>query len=113
MLARLRELRLKSGMSQKQLADVIGTSQQSINKYENHDVEPDIKTLIRLADCFNTSVDYLIGHTEVNHVLENVHACDLNDEEAGMLDSFRHLTRAQKNCVLLVCRTIAGSEAKG
>lgn len=47
-------------------------SQQSINKYENHGVEPDIDTLIKLADYFNTSVDYLIGHTNINHKIEPV-----------------------------------------
>ena len=58
----LRTLRMSKGISQQQLADVIGTSQQSINKYENHNVEPDISTLIMLADYFQVSVDYLIGH---------------------------------------------------
>ena len=33
-----------------------------VNKYENHNVEPDISTLIMLADYFQVSVDYLIGH---------------------------------------------------
>ena len=64
MLKNLRLLREEKGMSQKQLADCIGVSQQSINKYENHNVEPDIGALIRIADCFSTSVDYIIGHTE-------------------------------------------------
>ena len=39
-------------------------SQQSINKYENHNIEPDIDTLIRLADYFNVSIDYLVGRTD-------------------------------------------------
>ena len=62
MVKNLRTLRMSKGISQQQLADVIGTSQQSINKYENHNVEPDISTLIMLADYFQVSVDYLIGH---------------------------------------------------
>lgn len=60
MLKNLRLLREEKGMSQKQLADCIGVSQQSINKYENHNVEPDIGALIRIADCFSTSVDYIV-----------------------------------------------------
>ena len=62
MLINLKSLREDAAVSQKQLADAIGVSQQSINKYENHNIEPDIETMIRIADYFKTSVDYLIGH---------------------------------------------------
>ena len=61
MLPNLKALRMRRGMSQQQLASVINVSQQSINKYENHDVEPNIETLCALADYFNVSVDYLLG----------------------------------------------------
>ena len=58
MIQNLKSLRTSKGISQQQLADIIGVSQQSINKYENHNVEPDIATLIRIADFFQTSVDF-------------------------------------------------------
>ena len=45
MVQNLRKLRLAKGVSQRQLAQAIGTTQQSINKYENHSTEPDIRTL--------------------------------------------------------------------
>ena len=57
MVENLKKLRIKHKISQKQLADVIGVSQQSINKYENHNIEPDIDTLKSLANYFNTSID--------------------------------------------------------
>ena len=62
MLENLRKLRTEAGVTQKQLADAISVSQQSINKYENHNIEPDIQTLVLIADFFHTSVDYLVGH---------------------------------------------------
>lgn len=52
MLENLKLLRSTAGISQKTLADSIGVSQQSINKYENHNIEPDIATLSRIADFF-------------------------------------------------------------
>ena len=64
MLVRLKMLRREKGITQKKLAEIVGTTQQSINKYENHNIEPDISTLITMADYFNISVDYLIGHSE-------------------------------------------------
>lgn len=74
MVANLKKLRNEYNVSQQQLADVIGVSQQSINKYENHNIEPDIDTLKKMADFFNTSIDYLVGYetnkTEFNHTQE-------------------------------------------
>ena len=48
MIANLKTLRTKKDISQQTLADAIGTSQQSINKYENHKIEPELILLSRL-----------------------------------------------------------------
>ena len=63
----LKSLRLSKGLSQLKLAELFNISQQSIYKYENGLAEPDIDTLIKLADYFETSVDYLIGHSQSFH----------------------------------------------
>lgn len=102
MIAKLRELRQKKGLSQQILADAVGVSQQSINKYENHNVEPDIRTLIALADFFETSVDYLIGHTEINHRIEATAPYDLNKDEAVLLEKWRQLSKGEKESLLSV-----------
>lgn len=100
MLENLKALREAAAISQKQLAEAIGVSQQSINKYENHNIEPDIETMIRIADYFNTSVDYLIGNSTVRRKIENVTPYELNDEEARMVDNYRKLTKKQKECTI-------------
>lgn len=102
MLDNLKVLRKEKNITQKELAEAIGVSQQSINKYENHNIEPDIGTLIRIADYFETSVDYLIGHTTVRHRLEVVRPYELNEAECALVDGFRALSPVQKNCVLTV-----------
>ena len=102
MVKNLKLLRTKKGLSQQQLADIICTSQHSINKYENHNVEPDIDTLIAFADFFNTSVDYLIGNTDINRKIEPVHQYCLNDEEMSLIDGFRKLTKGEKDSISAV-----------
>ncbi len=102
MLKNLRELRDEAGISQQTLATAVGVSQQSINKYENHSVEPDIGTLIRLADYFETSVDYIIGHTNIRRKIEQVRSFDLNDEEGTLINSYRALTAKQKSAIKAV-----------
>ena len=100
MVKNLKKLRTDAGISQKQLADVINVSQQSINKYENHEVEPNIDTLVSIAKLFNTSVDYLIGATDVRRKIENVQQCDLNNEEKELIDLYR--ATGEKNKTLIV-----------
>lgn len=99
MIKNLKALREAASVSQRQVAEAIGVSQQAINKYENHNIEPDIETLIRIADYFDTSVDYLVGHTTVRRKIEKVTAYELNAEESSVLDQFRKLTSKQKVCI--------------
>jgi transcriptional regulator with XRE-family HTH domain len=61
---RLKELRKKKGLSQLRLATELNTTQNTISRYETGEREPGIDELIKIADYFNISVDYLIGRTE-------------------------------------------------
>lgn len=106
MLERLKLLREERSVSQKQLADVVSVSQQSINKYENHNIEPDIETLTKIADFFDTSIDYLVGHTDVRRRIEDVKPCDLNKKETGLVESFRKLTPKQKKAFYWLLKAI-------
>lgn len=61
---RLKELRKKKGLSQLRMATDLNTTQNTISRYETGEREPGIDELIKIADYFNVSVDYLIGRTE-------------------------------------------------
>jgi transcriptional regulator with XRE-family HTH domain len=102
MIKNLRALRNKKGISQQQLAENIGVSQQSINKYENHNIEPDISTLIKLADYFSTSIDYLVGRMEVDQRIEISKKYDLNIDESYLIDGYRILNDKEKDSIRLV-----------
>lgn len=104
MVKNLKKLRLKKGLSQQQLADIIGVSQQSINKYENHTVEPGIELLMTFADFFRTSVDYLIGYTNIEHTIEPVTQYDLNNEEAALVEGYRTLTDNERHSIQLIIK---------
>lgn len=105
MLPRLKELRKEYGVSQQRLAEAVFVTQPSINKYENHNIEPEIAILIRIADFFNTSVDYLIGHTDVRQRIEPTETFQLNASEAAMLTRFRALRADEKACVEQIIET--------
>lgn len=61
---RLKELRVKRGISQLKLAMDTGLNQNSVSRYESGAREADYATLIRLADYFDVSIDYMLGRTD-------------------------------------------------
>ena len=58
---RLKQLVAETGISQQKLADDLGLSIQSVNYYIHEKREPSVATLIKLADYFGVSIDYLVG----------------------------------------------------
>ena len=103
-------LRIEKGLSQKQLAEKVNVSQQSINKYENHDVEPNTETLCLLADFFETSVDYLIGHTNIKNKIQHTSEMALNLEEENLIKKYRKLSAYDKETVITILNRIIKSD---
>ncbi len=99
MIKNLKQLRKEKGISQKSLGEEIGVSQQSINKYENYNIEPDISTLIHLAKFFNTSVDYLIGNTEIRPVAELAMSFKPTQDEIDLINEYRKMNEAERDSV--------------
>ena len=61
---RLKYLRKTRKISQLRLALDLNMNQNTISRYENLEREADYETLIRFADYFGVSLDYLLGRTE-------------------------------------------------
>ena len=100
MIKNLKKLRQESGVSQQRLADVILVSQQSVNKYENKDVEPDVSTLIKIAEYFDVSLDYLVGRTELREMADKDRMSDLSPDETKLVKEYRRLADKQKKCII-------------
>lgn len=63
---RFAQLRDEAGMTQEQLAERLGyTNSQTISTWELGTRQPKTETLERLADMYETSVDYLLGRTSI------------------------------------------------
>lgn len=61
---RIARLRKMKGLSQDELADLLGVSRGAISMYEINKREPDYETLEKLATFFGVSTDYLLGRTD-------------------------------------------------
>jgi transcriptional regulator with XRE-family HTH domain len=98
----LKMLREEAGLSQQKLADQLGLTQQSVHGYENSEYEPDITTMKLIADFFNTSVDYLIGNTEIRRRIEKIEPFELNAEEADIVQKYRSLSQKDRKSLQLI-----------
>lgn len=58
---RIRELRIARNITQVELARSLSVSKQSISNWENDNILPSIEMLIKIADFFSVSTDYLLG----------------------------------------------------
>ncbi len=58
---RIRDLREDNDLTQKELAKLLGCTQQTYSRYETGEITIDINSLIKLAKFYKTSLDYLVG----------------------------------------------------
>jgi transcriptional regulator with XRE-family HTH domain len=67
---RLKQIRKAKGISQIKLAMDLNTNQNTISRYETGEREPGISELIKIADYFNVSIDYLLERTDNPNILK-------------------------------------------
>ena len=65
MYKRIRDLREDNDLSQSQIAKILGMSQTGYSKYETGTNDIPTEILIKLARFYNTSIDYLLGETNI------------------------------------------------
>ena len=77
---RISKLRQEAGLSQYELAKVIGVSRQAVSKWENDQTAPDTINLIRLSNILNTEVEYLASgkKPEYTHtvIVDKIHTVE-------------------------------------
>ncbi len=80
---RIKEYREKAGMTQKEVAEILGVEAKAVSKYELGLAEPNIESLRRLADTFKISVDELIAE-EKKIDISNVNVLEVLREQKEM-----------------------------
>jgi len=58
---RLKELRSEKGWTQKKLAQILQTTDDSIFSWERGRSQPSLETICKICKCFDVSADYLLG----------------------------------------------------
>ena len=90
---RLAELRDNADLKQTELAEKVSLKSSAISKYEKGLTQPSMDTLIRFAEIFNVSVDYLLGLSSIPnpYTTEN-----FTPKEVDIILRFRRLTKVNQ-----------------
>lgn len=115
--AKLRELRVKSGYTQHQIADILNIDRSTYTYYETGKTSPDITVLAKLSKIFNVSIDELFSYDdEIGEVADRrvrkyevgqknaSRIYDLSSQEKDLIGSFRVCTPAEKAEILRYIR---------
>ena len=87
---KLKELRLQAGLTQKELGEQIKVTKSVISYYELQERYPSPEILLKLADVFHVSVDYLLGR-------ENKQSLDISNLDAEEIQLLQHMINVLKN----------------
>jgi transcriptional regulator with XRE-family HTH domain len=99
---KLKELRIEKNWKQDTIANEIGTDNRAISLYENNKISPSIDTVVRIAQVFNISIDYLLIDDYPRRPLY------LNDNSiVDKLQYLEALTRQEKEAVFLLIEGVA------
>lgn len=109
----LKKLRSDAGLTSEELCAKIGIKGGSYRNYERNDRKPDYETLIKLANFYGVSTDYILGRTNTlkNPLDEFAQREHLKTLEKLFMQKYLELTSEQRDKVLDFLREIVADEA--
>lgn len=97
---RLKKLREEKDLTQAQVAKILGVSRTTYTQYETGKSEPDLATVSKLAEIYETSVDFLLGKTDIPTPIETIAAHhdgeDWTEEELEEIERFKEFVKMKR-----------------
>lgn len=112
-MGRLRDLRKEKNLSQEELAFCLGTNQQRISKVEKEDSSFGIELLLRYADYFGVTTDYLLGlsDTRLELTVEELKIVDNNKPQLReLLYCFSRMDKKNREIIINLAKSMSTSE---
>lgn len=110
-MLRIKELRKQQNITQQQLSNYLGITQATLSGWENEKFEIDNNSLMKCADYFNVSLDYLLGRTEEKNT-DKKDDITFDDFTFAMYDEAQHLTEEDKQALLQMARLLKSKTEK-
>ena len=108
-MVNLRIARKEAGLTQVEIAKKINVSQQCYSDYENGKTDPDMNTLVMIADLLQVSTDYLLGRTDELGTAISFGAPALTAQEQDLLRGFRTLLPETKKYIIGIVHVLAAA----
>ena len=109
---RIRELRIEKSITQKELANVLNTTDDSVFSWEKGRCLPSYEAILKLAEFFNVSTDYLLGRTDdLGAVVVPGGAVQLSADEQEILSLYAELSPSRKEDLRIYLRALSGAGA--
>lgn len=100
-MIRIKELRKEEGKTQKEVAEKLGVTSQWLGYYEKGKSHPTPEMLIKIADYFLVSVDYLIGRSDDLGIISfRAEEETLTEGERKILHRYRKLDESRKESLI-------------
>ena len=100
--SKIKAARLEKKLTQEQVAEILGVSRQTISNWENEKSYPDIISVIKMSDCYEVSLDYLLkGEQKMKTYY------DYLEESTNVVKSNKKLTGAILLNIILMILLIA------
>ncbi len=112
---KIRDLRKAKKMSQSDFASAMGYSRPLIVNWEKNTRDPDTHALLKIADYFNVSIDYLMGREDYfgNYYRQGSPSSEkLTDKERVMLEEFRGLLPEMQDLVITMMKNLHSEKVK-
>ena len=96
------KLRKERGLTNEELGNILGVSKSRYNNWEIERAEPNIEFLIKLADFFCVSIDYLVGHHASTPAPMGE---SLDTEEKELIKYYRGMSNVSKNAIMVTAES--------
>lgn len=90
-MLKLREIRLERGISQGDLASRINVQNYTIGNWERDRAEPNVESIVKLADALGVTTDELLGRENYGTGIVEIKGEQLTSAESELLAAFRKL----------------------
>lgn len=101
----LKEIRKSKGISQEQAATDLGLSLRAYQNYEYGQREPNISMIIKIADYYGVTTDYLLGHEPEQNLLKKLGLKELTDEE--MFEAVENFPESVRALIIAIVHELA------
>jgi transcriptional regulator with XRE-family HTH domain len=101
---RLRELRIKEELSQKELAEKLNINQSSISFFETGARIPDVTMLMTLCEFYDVTMDYITGRSDIKYAFQIEKS---SEEEYLIYKIYRNLNKTDKEKLISYAEGLA------